>query len=154
MDDRDIVVADSEVQRCLEFLIEADTLNEDGTRRTREELAAVFGVSRQTLRNRETRWQETGVWDRAMRIYVVPRMNAMLQIQMEVLSEFPEVVRRQLEIAKHSPSDGAATRAADWLFNVFALPMMQRFSVAPSADEFSYVSVERSFNPVDILDED
>jgi transposase len=138
--------------RCVQYVV----LRELGQQMELKDIADRFGVSRQSLYNWITRWRATGLIAKVRQKYFLPGYVEEIQVAYnKVLSEWPQVMKRQLNIAIHSKSDQFSTQAAAWLMEQVVKPATEAVEDI-GREEMEYVELLKErviqLNPLSIAE--
>ena len=134
-DDLSLIVANPDLQDCLRYLQLSERDPELKVVRTKEAVANEMGISRTKLWQLVQKWTENGTLEQARRMYIIPKAQAVLEAIDEAITRYPNIIRRQLEIAESSDSDFASNKAAEWVAENLVNPMLLKMMDAPSNKE-------------------
>jgi transposase-like protein len=132
--------------RCMQYL----TLRETGPSMSMMQAAADMGVSRGTLYNWLAAWRLSGLLEQCRKAFLVPKGEEIRAAENELLAEWPNIIRRQIAIAKDGQSDKNSNEAFQSL-----MPYVDRLlseQDKPGSEEMGYIEGLRSIpNPFDPL---
>lgn len=143
---------DRDYAECIEYLmLIMPSNNED--RLTQEQIAQQLNIAPRTLRHKRKKWAQTGIMARARREILAASgiTDDIRAVNTEVLQQWPEVVRRQLETAIRGRSDKNALEAAKWLEEAFIRPELED-QEQDAGLELSYIqTIQAQNSPFDPL---
>lgn len=144
------VSQDPDFVRVMQYI----AMREAGPRTTKKEIAEHFEVSRPTLDSWILKWTNSGLLARCRERFLVPTiLEEMRTANLAALSAWPEILARQVDIARNSNSDRNANEAAANLWEWLVKPAMEAEPDA-GADEIDYVRLVDnnafSINPHDV----
>lgn len=148
-------VADSkDFARAFEYIM----LTEVTEGITQEEIAAHFGVSRQTIYAWVRNWTRSGLLKRIRKEYIAPVFLEKLESSYQkVMRDWDKVVDRQLATAISGRSDQFALQAASWLHETVIVPGKAEAEKNVRSEEMDYINVIKgsasALSPLSIGDE-
>lgn len=141
----------SDFLRAMEYIM----LREIGPKKSLDDIAAHFDMARNTLNGLIVQWENDGLLAKCRQQYLFPALFEEVNFAItEAISAYPDVIRRQIRIAKDSKSDYNATQAATWLHNFVIQPVIDK-QQKPSTEEFDFIQGimdNGSANPLDIIE--